>query len=50
MHGATMKNKPYYRCDATRPNYAEPAVPGHPLRCAIREERIAAAVDDWLSL
>src|SRR5205085_2543217 len=30
MFGATGKNKPYYRCTATRPDYATPSVPGHP--------------------
>lgn len=49
MHGATLKNKPYYRCDATRPYYAEPSVPEHPRTYAVREERISAAVDAWLS-
>jgi hypothetical protein len=30
MSGNTAKNKPYYRCSATRPDYATPSVPGHP--------------------
>lgn len=45
MHGATMKNKPYYRCDALRGDYADT---GHPRSTAIREERILAVVDEWL--
>src|SRR5207248_695291 len=49
MFGATGKNKPYYRCAATRPDYATPAVPGHPPTYSVREERILAAVDDWLT-
>jgi site-specific DNA recombinase len=48
MFGATMKNKPYYRCTATRPDYATPSVPGHPPTYAVREERILAVVDRWL--
>ena len=48
MFGATMKGKPYYRCTATRPDYATPSVPGHPPTYAVREERILAVVDHWL--
>lgn len=48
MFGATMKGKPYYRCSATRPDYAEPSVPGHPPTYSVREERILAVVDEWL--
>ncbi len=46
MHGATLKNKPYYRCNAQRPDYADTA---HPKTTAVREERILDAVDDWLN-
>lgn len=49
MFGAIGKNKPYYRCAATRPDYATPSVTGHPPTYSIREERILAAVDDWLA-
>ncbi|MDX6216445.1 MAG: site-specific recombinase, partial [Frankiales bacterium] len=49
MFGATAKNKPYYRCTATRPDYAAPSVPGHPPTYTVREERILAAVDTWLT-
>ena len=49
MFGNTAKNKPYYRCSATRPDYATPSVPGHPPTYMVREERILAAVDGWLS-
>lgn len=49
MFGATAKNKPYYRCTATRPDYAAPSVEGHPPTYAVREERILTAVDSWLS-
>ncbi|GAC1611371.1 MAG: hypothetical protein NVS3B26_23790 [Mycobacteriales bacterium] len=49
MFGATAKNKPYYRCTATRPNYAAPSVAGYPPTYAVREERILAAVDSWLT-
>lgn len=45
MHGATLKGKPYYRCNSQRPDYAET---GHPRSTAIREERILAALDPWL--
>lgn len=48
MSGNTAKNKPYYRCSATRPDYATPSVPGHPPTYMVREERILAAVDKWL--
>ncbi len=41
MHGATLKGKPYYRCNSQRPDYAES---GHPRTTAIREERILAAI------
>ena len=49
MFGNTAKNKPYYRCAATRPDYATPSVPEHPPSYMVREERILAAVDRWLS-
>ena len=45
MHGATLKGKPYYRCNSQRPDYADT---GHPRSTAIREERILAALDPWL--
>ncbi len=45
MHGNTLKNKPYYRCNTQRADYAET---GHPKTTAIREERILEAVDQWL--
>ncbi|MDZ4825825.1 MAG: recombinase zinc beta ribbon domain-containing protein, partial [Actinomycetota bacterium] len=45
MHGATLKGKPYYRCNSQRPDYADT---GHPVTTAIREERIVAALDPWL--
>ncbi len=45
MHGATLKGKPYYRCNSQRPDYAET---GHPRTTAIREERILAVLDPWL--
>src|SRR5204863_6274080 len=48
MFGATLKSKPYYRCSATRPDYAAPSVPGHPPTYSVREERILTAVDEWL--
>ena len=48
MFGNTAKNKPYYRCTATRADYAEPSVPNHPPTYMVREERIADAVDAWL--
>jgi hypothetical protein len=48
MYGDTAKNKPYYRCAATRIDYAAPSVPGHPPTSMVREERILAAVDSWL--
>ena len=47
MHGATLKNKPYYRCNTQRPDYADAG--RHPRTTAIREERILAAVDPWLN-
>jgi site-specific DNA recombinase len=46
MHGATLKSKPYYRCNAQRPDYADTT---HPKTTAVREERILDAVDDWLN-
>jgi site-specific DNA recombinase len=46
MHGSMLKNKPYYRCDALRSDYAET---GHPRSTAVREERIVAVVDEWLN-
>ena len=49
MFGATCKGKPYYRCCATRADYATPSVPGHPASYSIREERILDAVDRWLA-
>lgn len=49
MHGLTGKGKPYYRCEATRSDYARPAVEGHPPNYTIREERIIATIDDWLA-
>ena len=49
MFGASLKDKPYYRCSATRPDYATPAVPGHPPTYSVREERILGAVDGWLA-
>ena len=36
MHGATLKGKPYYRCNSQRPDYADT---GHPRTTAIREGR-----------
>ena len=45
MHGNMLKNKPYYRCNTQRPDYADT---GHPRTTAIREERILAVVDPWL--
>ena len=48
MSGNTAKKKAYYRCVATRPDYAVPSVPGHPPTYMVREERILAAVDAWL--
>ena len=48
MYGITMKGKPYYRCSATRADYAVPSVPGHPPTYAVREERVVEAVDAWL--
>lgn len=50
MHGTTAKGKPYYRCEATRPDYATPSVPGHPPTYTVREERVVAAVDEWLGM
>jgi site-specific DNA recombinase len=47
MFGSTAKNKAYYRCEATRPDYAEPSVAHHP-PTSVREERVVAAVDAWL--
>lgn len=46
MHEATMKGKPYYRCNGQRSDYADT---GHPLTTAIREERILDMLDPWLS-
>jgi hypothetical protein len=46
MHGATLKNKPYYRCNAQRPDYADTT---HPKTTAVREERILDALDSWLN-
>lgn len=46
MHGATLKGKPYYRCNAQRPDYADAGA--HPRTTAIREERILGALDPWL--
>ena len=48
MFGNTAKSKAYYRCAATRPDYAAPSVPGHPPSYMVREERIVATVDQWL--
>lgn len=48
MFGNTAKSKAYYRCSATRPDYATPSVLGHPPAYMVREERILAAVDAWL--
>ena len=39
MFGNTAKGKAYYRCAATRPDYATPSVPGHPPTYMVREER-----------
>ena len=50
MFGSTAKDKPYYRCTATRPDYAAPLVPGHPPTYAVREERILRPLDAWLSI
>ncbi len=47
MHGATLKSKPYYRCNAQRPDYADTLT--HPRTTAVREERILDAVDKWLN-
>lgn len=49
MYGATGKGKPYYRCSALRPGYAAAAVPGHPPTYMVREERILAVLDGWLT-
>ena len=46
MHGATLKGKPYYRCNTQRPDYADTGE--HPKTTAVREERILAALDPWL--
>ena len=48
MFGNTAKGKAYYRCAATRPDYATPSVPGHPPTYTVREERVLAALDYWL--
>jgi site-specific DNA recombinase len=48
MYGITMKGKPYYRCTATRPDYATPSVEGHPPSYFVREERIVTSLDAWL--
>ena len=45
MHGNMLKGKPYYRCNAERPDYAET---GHPRTTAFREERIIPALDEWI--
>lgn len=50
MFGNTAKSKAYYRCAATRPDYAAPSVPGHPPTYMVREERILAALDAWLDI
>ena len=50
MFGNTAKSKPYYRCAATRADYATPSVPGHPPTYMVREERILAAIDAWLGI
>ena len=50
MFGNTAKNKAYYRCAATRPDYAAASVSGHSGASMVREERVLAAVDRWLSL
>lgn len=49
MFGMIGKTKPYYRCTATRPDYASPSVSGHPPTYSVREERIIAVVDEWLA-
>ena len=46
MHGNTLKNKPYYRCNLQRADYADTS---HPKTTAIREERIVTVVDKWLN-
>jgi DNA invertase Pin-like site-specific DNA recombinase len=46
MHGNMLKNKPYYRCNTQRPDYADT---GHPRTTAVHEERILAVVDPWIS-
>lgn len=46
MHGATLKGKPYYRCNTQRPDYAQTGT--HPKTTAVREERVLAALDPWL--
>lgn len=48
MYGDTAKGKPYYRCQATRPDYAAPSIPGHPPTYMVREERLTRALDRWL--
>jgi hypothetical protein len=48
MFGNTAKGKAYYRCAATRADYATPSVPGHPPTYMVREERVLAALDRWL--
>lgn len=50
MFGNTAKSKAYYRCAATRADYATPSVPGHPPTYMVREERILAAIDAWLDI
>ncbi len=45
MHGATLKGKPYYRCNSQRPDCADT---GHSRTTAIREGRILAVLDPWL--
>ena len=49
MYGVTMKGLPYYRCPAARPDYAVPAAPEHPKSLSVREDRLTAVVDPWLS-
>jgi hypothetical protein len=50
MYGNTAKTESYYRCAATRTDYAAPSVPGHPPCYMVGEERILAAVDSWLGI
>ena len=46
MYGNTLKQKPYYRCNTQRPDYADT---GHPRTTAIREDSILSVLDPWLS-